>query len=54
MSGWQWFLVGYLALSSLIVFWRGASGSVRRYDAADAIVGIAECAFLIWIVVTRL
>ena len=54
MSGWEIAVVAWLALSGLAVFVRGIAGTRRTYTEVDALFGITECAFFIWVVVTRL
>lgn len=44
------FLIGWLATSGLIVAMRGLMGTTRTYTLADSIFGVAEIAFLIWLV----
>lgn len=51
---WAILLVGWLAWSGIAVFVRGMSRVTRTYGPLDALFGVAEIAFLIWIVVTRL
>lgn len=51
---WEVFLIGWLALSGLAVAVRGIAGTTRTYTEVDALFGVAEVGFLIWIVVTRL
>jgi hypothetical protein len=55
MIGWltsnaEMFLIGWLIGSGLIVFVRGVLGSTREYALSDAIFGVIEIAFLIWLV----
>ncbi|WP_374457749.1 hypothetical protein [Nocardioides sp.] len=43
-------LIADLALAGIVIFWRGATQGTRHYTWADAIGGVIECAFLIWLV----
>jgi len=54
MSVWQWIIIADLALAGLVIFAWGFAGTTRTYDMWDAIGGVVECAFLIWIVAVQL
>ena len=44
------FLIGWLAMSGLIMFCKGMMGSKRVYTVGDAVIGVVEVSFLIWLV----
>lgn len=54
MSIWELIVVVDLALAGLVILGRGLLGSHRTYTLVDGVLGAAECAFLIWVVVTKL
>lgn len=54
MTVWHWIVIADLALSGLVIFGRGCAGSSREYTMSDGILGLAEIAFLIWIVAAKL
>lgn len=55
MIGWltahaEGFLIGWLIASGAIVCIKGIVGARREYTLLDAIFGVLEIAFLIWLV----
>lgn len=43
------FLVGWLIACGLIVAYRGLAGTTRTYTVLDAVFGVAEIAFILWL-----
>lgn len=54
MTIWHWIVIADLSLSALFVFGRGCAGTARRYTMLDAICGLIEVGFLIWVVAVKL
>lgn len=50
LTFWHWFLIGYLVLSTLLIWKRGFLRQTRTYTPAEAVLGTIEFALLIWLV----